>query len=334
GVVTMNRAAEAATHETRPEKREEWNRRYLWARRALASRMSILLGELARSSSVVRWTTRLFFLDVDGVLDGEWLGFPHTTPSGIAALDLLRSHDFSVVLNTGRSIEDVRDYCSIYRLPGGIAEHGSVFVDAVRGAEVSLVHPDAAVPLARSRSLIGGLRGGCRATAYRHSGRPYRYLGRRTLELTREEVETLLRRHRLDRLTVLDRAEDTYIVGEGVDKAAGMRAAKEYLGLPCERVVAIGDAADAAGMLERGDAILAPRNCPPGVRRLGRRGGCRVLRQPLQRGLLAAVRTELRKQSGLRIKPRMIRPTAAGAGSLLVTLLHAAEHSVCRHWPD
>ena len=35
-----------------------------------------------------RWSRRLFFLDLDGVFDCEALGFPHTTPSGVAALEL------------------------------------------------------------------------------------------------------------------------------------------------------------------------------------------------------------------------------------------------------
>jgi len=100
-------------------------------------------------------------------------------------------------------------------------------------------------------------------------------------------------------------------------------------------VAAIGDADDDTGMLELADASYAPRNCAPAVRRLARRGACRVLRRPFQQGLLAAVRAELRRQSPR--SPRdtgAMRPRVAGADSLLVTLLQAAEHGTCRHWLD
>ena len=93
-----------------------------------------------------RWSKRLFFLDLDGVFDCDALGFPHTTPSGLAALRLLRAHDVSVVLNTGRGVEDVRDYCRAYDLAGGLGEFGSVFVDAVAGRTL----PPAAMAVATS----------------------------------------------------------------------------------------------------------------------------------------------------------------------------------------
>src|SRR5262245_55478658 len=176
----MRAAAEAATRAGASPRRHEANERYLRARTALVDRMARLAAELSVERSAPRWTSRLFFLDLDGVFDWAYLGFPHTTPCGVAALALLKAHGFSVVLNTGRSLEDVRRYCAIYGLPGGLAEHGSVFFDAVRHRNVPLIDRDGAARLARCRALIVGLPGACIDPAYADSVRVYRYAGRRT----------------------------------------------------------------------------------------------------------------------------------------------------------
>src|SRR5207249_709585 len=105
----------------------------------------------------------------------ELLGFPHTTREGLQSLALLRSHGFSVVLNTGRSAEHIRNYCRDYSLPGGIGEYGSVFVDAVRGRETPLIDPAAAQQLARFRETLLQARGVYIDPGYEYSIRAYRY---------------------------------------------------------------------------------------------------------------------------------------------------------------
>src|SRR5207249_544782 len=137
GILTMKRATYEIARERTGERREEWNERYLRARNFLTYRMNRFHSGLTAREQRARWSRRLFFLDLDGVFDCEALGFPHTTPSGVAALRLLRAHDVSVVLNTGRGVDDVRDYCRAYGFPGGLGEFGSVFVDAVTGRELA-----------------------------------------------------------------------------------------------------------------------------------------------------------------------------------------------------
>ncbi len=103
------------------EQREDCNRRYIAAQDFATFHMARHCGR-ALGAMPDAWTRRLFFLDLDGVFDWNFLGFPHTTPAGVEALRLLRSAGFSVVLNTARSLEHVRAYCEAYRLPGGVAE--------------------------------------------------------------------------------------------------------------------------------------------------------------------------------------------------------------------
>jgi trehalose-6-phosphatase len=333
GVVTMRAAAEAATRAGRSPQRENANQRYLRARTALTDRMSRFNAGLSGERSAPQWTRRLFFLDLDGVFDHEHLGFPHTTPSGIAAIDLLKAHAFSVVLNTGRSVDDVRRYCSIYGLPGGLAEHGSVFVDAVRQCDLSLIDADGAAQIMRSREAIAGIPGACIDPAYTHSIRTYRYAGRRTDHVSASDVGTMLARAGCDRLECLVRDADSYIVQKGTGKAAGIRAVRQYLGCADQPAAAIGDSDLDVEALESVELAFAPANCAPIVRALARHGGCRVMRQPLQRGLLAAARDVVRRAPGQgAVDVRWARQRCTAATELLLTLLAAADRPRSRQW--
>src|SRR5262245_57468683 len=118
---------------------EKSNARYQAARDFLVFAMNDFCAKLTDAQKPRQWTDDLFFLDLDGVFDQDLLGFPHATQSGLVSLALLRSHGFSVVINTGRSIQHVRNYCDAYGLSGGVAEFGAVFVDAVGRRETPLI---------------------------------------------------------------------------------------------------------------------------------------------------------------------------------------------------
>lgn len=70
------------------------------------------------------------------------------------ALRVLRAHEVAVVLNTDRSVEDGRDYCHAYGLAGGVAQFGSVFVDAVAGRDLALLDAEGGAELVRCREAI------------------------------------------------------------------------------------------------------------------------------------------------------------------------------------
>ena len=325
GILTMKRATYEIARERTGERREEWNERYLRARNFLTYRMNQFHSGLATRAQRARWSRRLFFLDLDGVFDCEALGFPHTTPSGVAALELLGSHDFSVVLNTGRSVEHVRNYCQSYSLPGGLAEFGSVFVDSVRRCEMALIDAAAADQLARCREGIKRIPGVFIDPGYRYSIRAYRYDGAGTVGLSAAEVEDLLAQCHATRLTAIRRQEDTYIVQRGTGKGPGILAVRRYLGCTAEPVVAIGDSEWDLEALAMAEASYAPGNCSRGVRELARRANCRIMGKPFQRGLLAAVQDMLGNgvASGGACP---LEPTRrGGAGDLILALLRVAE---------
>jgi len=267
----------------------EWNQRYQMARNFQVYHMNRFCGNLVRRPEKPKWSKFLFFLDLDGVFDRELLGFPHTTWKGLASLALLQSCGFSVVVNTGRSVEHVRNYCQSYALPGGLAEYGSVFVDAVGHRELPLTDREGAEQLARCRETIRKLPGAFIDPGYGYSVRAYRFSGRSTTGLSHDEVQDLIESRRFDRLTCVHRDSDTYIVQKGTGKSPGLLAVKEYLGGSFERVAAIGDSVEDLEMLQAAEFAYAPGNCSKEIRRSVKNSRCRIITQSFQSGLWAAV---------------------------------------------
>src|SRR5262249_25643804 len=136
GTMIMRHSFDAVALGKDPERN---NARHHEARNFLVYSMNDFSASLAGAARPSGWTDSLFFLDLDGVFDQELLGFPHATQSALQSLALLRSGGFSVVINTGRSVQHVRQYCDAYGLPGGIGEFGSVFIDAIQGREMPLI---------------------------------------------------------------------------------------------------------------------------------------------------------------------------------------------------
>ena len=116
-------------------------------------------GALCGPPIGVRWRSPLCVLDIDGVIDRRLFGFPCTTAAGIKALSLLRAHDFSVALNTARSVGEVKDYCDAYSLAGGVAEHGSYIWDAVHQRGRILLSAEAIRQLEIMRSHLRNIPG-------------------------------------------------------------------------------------------------------------------------------------------------------------------------------
>jgi hydroxymethylpyrimidine pyrophosphatase-like HAD family hydrolase len=293
--MAMRQAAANVVAGKEPEKNNEL---YHYARNFLVYSMNEFCAAPVRLPLPVRWSSSLFFVDLDGVFDQELLGFPHATESGLQSLMLLKSNGYSVVLNTGRSVQHVRQYCGAYGLPGGIAEFGSVFVDAAQKNEVPLIDEAGVRQLAKCRDAIRALPGIFLDPGYEYSIRAYRYQGRGTAGLKVSEIQEVLKSPEFSHLTYICRAADTYILQKGADKGLGVRFVKQYLKNDAP-VAAIGDSEQDIPMLESSDYRYAPANCSPALRQLAKTVECRVLKQSWQAGLLAAVHHRL-KNDGIR----------------------------------
>jgi hypothetical protein len=292
GVVAMQTAAYCIVRSASRARQEDWNRRYNAARNYLTIQMSRYAARGLGVPSSVKWTQKLFFLDVDGVFDSEFFGpfFQHTTPSGILALGILKLHGYSVVLNTGRSIEHVRSYCRTYRLPGGVAEYGSVFVDAVRNIELPMVDDQGQKQLARCRDLIQKMPGVFIDSGYRWSLRCYRYDGTTTIGLQEAELRELLNRCRFDRLKFIARDVDSYIIQNNLDKGSALEMVKKSVSSVESPIVAIGDSVHDVEMLRRADVAYVPANFPKAQRELLSTANYHAMPGFQQKGLLAAAR--------------------------------------------
>ena len=284
GVVTMREAVSQRPVDARQ------NDRYQTARRFLVHEMHRHCATRILEAPGAAWSRRLFALDLDGVFDCDVLGFPHTSASGLTALALLQGHRYSVIPCTARSIADVRSFCRTYGLPGGLAEDGSVFYDAVEDREWSLLDEVATAQLARCREVIRQLPEVFTDPAYRYAIRAYRYQGHETIAPDRGGLGALLARDGLDRLTFRMTLGEALIVPRAVSKGRALLAAKRRLEGAVESVAAIGDSERDVSMLEVADFAYAPANCSTGIRELARQGRCRIMALPRQLGLLAAVR--------------------------------------------
>jgi len=326
GIAAMRTAAYCVVRGSSRDTQEGWNISYNRARDFLNVQMArhCALSSPWRQTPPC-WSSRLFFLDLDGVFDAEYLGplFQHTTPSGVQALALLVASGYSVVLNTGRSVEHVKRYCEIYSLPGGVAEYGSVFFDAVENSEVPLVDERTLLQLNHCRAQLEQMPGVFADPGYRWSLRAYRYSGGLTIGLGASELAGLLAAHNLDQLDFIVREADSHIVQKGIDKGTGVLFVKGYLPRHQGPVVAIGDSAQDLCMFEQTDVAYIPRNFVPAHRAAVRAAKYRLLRTARQSGLLDAAR-DLTGQTAPERRCNRSRETGA---HLLDTLLSVAE------WP-
>jgi len=265
----------------------EWNRQFIATRSFAAFHVARYCGRNLGTAPTA-WERRLFFLDLDGVLDWGLLGFPHTSPCGVRALQLLQRNRYAVVLNTARSLQHVREYCRAYRLPGGVAEMGSVFFDAVRDWEVPLIDAEAVTQIEKLREEIEKLPGAFVDPENRFSIRAYRFQDGSMQPLSSAEVEEAMRRTGCHRLAFVQSQADTYIVQKGAGKGPALASVQAYLGCAGDPAIAMGDSRQDVDMLRAADLAFAPANASREVRELVARGECRRTSRPLQAGLLEA----------------------------------------------
>lgn len=294
-------------------RQHQWAGRYLAARDFAAFQMARSMGrELAQRPP--RWTEKLLFLDLDGVLDWNQLGFPHTTPSGVEALRTLKEGGVSVVINTARSVEHVRQYSRSYGLAGGVAEFGSVFWDAVSDRETSLIDAAGVAALSRVRAELARIEGVSMDPGHLYSIRAFRFDGQKTVRLRDADLKLL----GMAGLQVEQSAADTHIVAEGAGKGFAVKAVRSLVNRRLGFVAAIGDSHQDLDMLRAADMGFAPANASKGIRELAAEGSCRIMRRPLQAGLLEVARY---------LAPGVPAIESPGVKTFLHELLGAADRS-------
>src|SRR5260370_35704345 len=134
-----------------------------------------------------------------------------------------------------------------------------------------------------------------------------------------------------DRLTFTSTLGDALIMPRDTDKGRGLLAVRSLLGKTGERTTAIGDSDRDIPMLDAADISYAPANSSSGIRALAHQGRCRLMSQPYQRGLLAAVH-DLVSHHAARAAP--VAGLRLQSRDLIDGLLRAAARPRLRHWPS
>jgi hydroxymethylpyrimidine pyrophosphatase-like HAD family hydrolase len=258
----------------------ELHRRFMNAWNFLIVETARYCGKRCRPPAQLRWRAPLVALDVDGVLDRRLFGFPSTTAAGIEAISLLHAHEFSVALNTARSVAEVKDYCSAYSLAGGVAEHGSYIWDAVARRGRALVGADAMRQLAELKVALQRIPGVFLDDRHEYSLRAFTYRDKSSslmaslmgsmrsssigdgalAPLPSATVQHLLADLRLDRLGFEHTSIDTAIFAKEVDKGAGLLALRDWVLGGETETVAIGDHEADLAMFRVATRSFAPSN--------------------------------------------------------------------------
>jgi hydroxymethylpyrimidine pyrophosphatase-like HAD family hydrolase len=331
------------------ERQQALHRRFMAAWDFLTVQAARYCGGLCRPSAAPRWRSPLVALDIDGVLDRRLFGFPCTTAAGVEALSLLRAHDLSVVVNTARSIAEVKAYCEAYALAGGVAEHGSYLWDAVNQRGRAIVGPEATRQLDELKKNLRRIPGVFLDDRHQYSIRAFTYqdkprsLSGRLLRFIRSAgvgegdvaplptlvVQHLMTELGLDRLCFHHTTIDTTIVAKDVDKGSGLTAFRDWvLGADAE-TIAVGDQEADLAMFRLATRCFAPANI--GCARQARLLGCQIASRPYQRGLLEIARAITHPTGRPCARCGSDQSTSPPAHDLFVDILRAADRSSAKN---
>ncbi len=257
-------------------------------------------GDLYFADITVSKSGPICAIDIDGVLETDRLSFPAITPAGALALRALMRHGYRPILATGRCLDEVRDRCCAYRLPGGVAEYGACVYNRGSGSIRTLLTPFQQATLGELREVLRRMPGVYVDSAYRYTVRAFRLNQDRArtglpvgiIEEARANVEAGML------LGIVPGYAQTDFIADGVDKGIGLRALAEELDGGVNRArngatvaFAIGDTVADIPMFGLARESFAPANVAANVRTLAARRSTRVgvMSRPHQAGLLLAV---------------------------------------------
>jgi hydroxymethylpyrimidine pyrophosphatase-like HAD family hydrolase len=224
-------------------------------------------------------------IELDGVVETDGLGYPSITPAGAVALRALARHGRRAVLVTRRSLSELRDRCSAYKLCGGVAEYGAFAYDHLTGRETLLVDEGASRQLSALRDWLRWQWPAYFDLLFEQVVRAYvvHSFGER-----RPLADGMLRQaldHAGGLATVVAGPREVDFVPAGVDKASGLRQLLGQIGGGDRLEMAIGCSATDLPMLRLADRAYCPANASPELRR----SYVRIMSRPDQAGLYQAV---------------------------------------------
>jgi hydroxymethylpyrimidine pyrophosphatase-like HAD family hydrolase len=304
---------------------QEFNRDYIAAWNYLVLHTMRYCANLCSRPENVRWQGPLLVLDVDGVLDNKVLGFPSTTWAGIKAVSLLHSHDVAVILNTARSIPEIKQYCKHYGFLGGVAEYGAFAWDAASNQEAILVSQESLSELQVLAENLRSIPGVFLNEDYAFSIRAYTFEGGTTRALPTLLVQNLIAHLKLNRLSLYQTYPETAVVAKETDKGKGLLALLEVARQTDLPTLAIGDSEADLPMFAVARRSFAPANISCGSH--AGAIGCHIDAKPFQPGLLNIVRHIVHPDQKNCERCRSAEPPASSADNLVLQVLQHADES-------
>ncbi|HVS06623.1 MAG TPA: HAD hydrolase family protein [Candidatus Dormibacteraeota bacterium] len=211
----------------------------------------------------VREPRMIFSLDVDGVLEDERAGFSCTGAAGAAALKLLELGRIAVLLNTARSLSEVRERVAHFKLLGGISGFGAAVWDGVFAQDSSLLSAQGAAQFAELRRILRADPEIVQDGHYEHSVRVSRIVNGEPNPIAGPAARSLLDRHGLSDLAFWVAPDHTDFVDRSVDKGRGLERLLDQLRLGSTPIAAMGDAACDVPMLRLASYTFVPAGTLP-----------------------------------------------------------------------
>ncbi|MHB9155499.1 MAG: HAD hydrolase family protein, partial [Endomicrobiales bacterium] len=264
-----------------------------------------------------------FVMNIDGVLDREIWDFPTTTISGIKAISLLHRHGFPILINTARSINEVKAYCEYFAFDGGIAEYGSILWDNHTKRQFVLLDRDTQEELQRMRRIILGfsdiyINPHCSCVI-----KAFRYKGGATQPLEMEKVEKIIAQQGFGRLKAFVADNDTVIMAKALDKGTGLEAVCGLLSPRPERIISVGYAESDIPMFRRSDLSFAPGDLIERTSELRSRENVKAVKK-YQTGLFDAAKFTVKRYCCSR-HMSIEGMDGKEAGSLMMKLIKVAD---------
>jgi hydroxymethylpyrimidine pyrophosphatase-like HAD family hydrolase len=230
-------------------------------------------------------------IDIDGVLETEYLGFPALTPASAGGLRALLAHGYRPLIATGRSLGDVIERCEAYRLAGGVAEYGSATYESRDELVTVLTCSDEQGAIERLRSELRVTDGVVLDEDYTHAMRAFVFDGRGVRgPLPQQMIADAQRAAAAEQISLIVGDRQTDVIAGSVDKGRGMRslasalAADDVRGADAPLAFAVGDTAADVSLL-----MLAKRPFAPAHAKHSLGARFTVTRRPYQRGFAEAV---------------------------------------------
>jgi hydroxymethylpyrimidine pyrophosphatase-like HAD family hydrolase len=268
-------------------------------------------------------------IDLDGVLETEHLGFPALTPASALALRALIAHGFRPLLVTGRSLSDVIERCSAYRLAGGAAEYGCVTFDAASDHVEVLIGTESRLALERLRVELRGREAVSLDEDYTYAIRAFvRDPSGKRGPLPDDLLAGATRSAETEDISLIVGDAQTDIVDGATDKSRGVVALAAALGAPeppaSPLAFAVGDTKTDLPLVGLAQRAFAPAHAAAAL------GGatCTVTRSPYQRGFAEAVAALIGHHPGS--CPDCAIPSPSTRRRQLLALLAIAERGISR----